>query len=171
MELNGDALYTVIKGKFDTLTASIDFAHGSYPSNGAYNEKFDQGLKEYLTANLTCTFVWAAVIPGTPPTPDPVTSMSATISWSTFSIGAPSSFSTWGSSIQSAIVGGILSPQSGFTVTLAPLSPVSPLVLVQGGDLKNICNQIITWVKTLISSGGPGSHASYIGAATAGVVS
>ncbi len=150
MALSASALASAIQDKFDALTDSIDWAGGEKPEAGAYNQEFDSALKSYLEDNLEVRYSWGATNPSG--SPDPATSFTAHITYSSFDIGTPDSFSAWGAMIKDVVVAGsVLPDDASFVLPAMKLNSGVPLVLVQGGDLENICSQICTWIKTCVN--------------------
>lgn len=151
MSINKTDMAAAIKAKFNAVTNGIDWNHGGLPGNGVYNKAFDEGLSEYISGNLEITYSWVATMPPPASTPDPVVSFAANVSYPTFSIGIPPSFTAWGAMIQKEVLAGIIKPKEAAFI-LGPLTFfVVPLVLMQGDDLEGICGQICVWLKTCIN--------------------
>lgn len=98
-----------------------------------------------------------------PPTssPDPVVTFNAHVSFASFSVGNPADLSAWALSLQSAIMGATIEPDTAVPpFSLPPMTFLltGPLVLTQSMEdtdyvsaLQHICDELITWIKTLIN--------------------
>lgn len=152
---------STIQSKMSTLPSSNRSAVDS-------QNKFAEGAKEYLEANLEIQFVWTAQTTTTPPVVDTTVLMEGKIRFPSFTLTPPGSggLLAWGNQIYSQMLGGIISPVKDavsspldyFVITPQTLGPIPWALLVGGNEtvypdgLTNICGQIITRIKTMIQA-------------------
>lgn len=122
-----------------------------------------QGITEYLIANTQVTVAYVGVIPGTPPTPDPVVIDTFKI----VGVCAPSSpsnsFDAWLLQLQNNIIAGFQLAPTGNAGVVFPIKPfLVPGVTVSQANLKSahdvgdsdpqqkiweiICDGIMQWI-------------------------
>ena len=125
-----------------------------------FADAFDTAASTYLENNCMVTYSWSATLPASPFTPDPVTSFDAHINFSSFSIGNAVDIDAWALLLQGAIMGAVIAPDiyvPPFALPPMTFLLTGALTLTQSGEteylsaLTYICDEIITWIKTLIN--------------------
>ena len=139
-------------------------------------QKLGQAIAEYLCDNTTIVYSWVGIMPGTPPTPDPVVVCQSTRLMGTF-VCTPTNATTavqhgiqLGEQIRSGIGQLKAVPPTGFTIPPATFANAAPILLMPT-QAKNGFQHWLQWSSTIITTFmsyiNPtplaGAHASYIG--------
>lgn len=168
MAMVASAMVSAIKTEMDALVAAL----GSNPENADpadFADAFDTAVSTYIQDNCVINYSWSATLPATPFTPDPTVSFTASVSFPSFSIGNAPDINAWALLLQTAIMGGIISPDD-VTFLLPPMTFLltGPLIITQSGEteyvaaLTSVCTEIINWIKTLINpTPVAGTHLTY----------
>lgn len=138
--------------------------------------KLGQAIAEYLCDNTTVMYSWVGIMPGTPPTPDPVVVCQSTRLMGTF-VCTPTNATTavqhgiqLGEQIRSGIGQLKAVPPTGFTIPPASFANAAPILLMPT-QAKSGFQHWLQWSSTIITTFMtyinptplPGAHASYIG--------
>ena len=138
--------------------------------------KLGQAIAEYLCDNTTVVYSWVGIMPGTPPTPDPVVVCQSTRLMGTF-VCTPTNATTavqhgiqLGEQIRSGIGQLKAVPPTGFTIPPATFANAAPILLMPT-QAKSGFQHWLQWSSTIITTFMtyinptplPGAHASYIG--------
>jgi hypothetical protein len=163
------------------LNDRIMAAFQDYNQNGYKNEKnspkhlkiLGDTMKAYFEEKTEITYGWYAVTPSPSSTPDPVVSFKSTVRFPTFDLTPAVNLITLAALIQSAVLSGVISHASGFTVTSGSFKDNTQLVLVTQAQYGNTVfyNSIVkptcAWYLNCINpSPLAGQHGSYSGATT-----
>lgn len=107
------------------LKAAIGTDGSSYSSGSASSAMaaVANGITEYLIANTTVTITYQGMIPGTPPTKDPVTTDSFKITGTCAPTGPSNSFDTWIKQIETNIIAGFALATLGKAGVTFPQKP------------------------------------------------
>ena len=139
-------------------------------------QKLGQTIAEYLCDNTTVMYSWVGIMPGTPPTPDPVVVCQSTRLMGTF-VCTPTNATTaaqhgiqLGEQIRSGIGQLKAVPPTGFTIPPATFANAAPILLMPT-QAKSGFQHWLQWSSTIITTFMtyinptplPGAHASYIG--------
>ena len=139
-------------------------------------QKLGQAIAEYLCDNTTIVYSWVGIMPGTPPTPDPVVVCQSTRLMGTF-VCTPTNATTavqhgiqLGEQIRSGIGQLKAVPPTGFTIPPATFANAAPILLMPT-QAKSGFQHWLQWSSTIITTFMtyinptplPGAHASYIG--------
>ena len=139
-------------------------------------QKLGQAIAEYLCDNTTVMYSWVGIMPGTPPTPDPVVVCQSTRLMGTF-VCTPTNATTaaqhgiqLGEQIRSGIGQLKAVPPTGFTIPPAAFANAAPILLMPT-QAKSGFQHWLQWSSTIITTFMtyinptplPGAHASYIG--------
>jgi hypothetical protein len=152
MSISGSAMAAAVKAKFENIVNSTDWTNSAeLPTASDFQAAFGDGIKEYLESNVSLSYSWIALMPSPANTPDPVTSFTAKLSYSSFSIDVPSSFATWVTSIQNAVLGASIVPDDSTFLLSSPSLLTVALSIAKGGTMLDICNEICSWLKTCIN--------------------
>jgi hypothetical protein len=163
------------------LNDRIMSAFQDYSQNGYKNEKdspkhlkiLGDAMKAYFEENTEIAYGWSAVTPPPSSSPDPVVSFKSTVRFPAFDLTSSVNLTTLAALIQAAILSGVVSHASGFSVAPGSFVAVTQLVLdpqTQHGNkafFLAITKPVCAWIKTCINpSPLPGSHGAYSGATT-----
>ena len=139
-------------------------------------QKLGQVISEYLCDNATVMYSWVGIMPGTPPTPDPVVVCQSTRLMGTF-VCTPTNATTaaqhgiqLGEQIRSGIGQLKAVPPTGFTIPPATFANAAPILLMPT-QAKSGFQHWLQWSSTIITTFMtyinptplPGAHASYVG--------
>ena len=139
-------------------------------------QKLGQTIAEYLCDNTTIVYSWVGIMPGTPPTPDPVVVCQSTRLMGTF-VCTPTNATTavqhgiqLGEQIRSGIGQLKAVPPTGFTIPPATFANAAPILLMPT-QAKSGFQHWLQWSSTIITTFmtyiNPtplaGAHGSYIG--------
>lgn len=139
-------------------------------------QKLGQAIAEYLCDNTTVVYSWVGIMPGTPPTPDPVVVCQSTKLMGTF-VCTPTHATTavqqgiqLGEQIRSGIGQLKAVPPAGFTIPPATFANAAPILLMPTQATSSFqhwlqwASIIITTFMTYINPTPlAGAHGSYIG--------
>lgn len=169
MAMVASVMANTIKTEMDNVTAGNINPEDANPVD--YANAFDSSISAYIQDNCIINYSWAATLPTTPFTPDPVISFTASVSFPSFSIGNAPDINAWALLLQSAIMGAIITPDIYVPPFILPSMAfllTNPLTLTQSGEteylasLTSVCNEIVSWIKTLINpTPVPGTHTPY----------
>jgi hypothetical protein len=163
------------------LNDKIMAAFQDYSQNSYKNEKnspkhlkiLGDTIKAYFEDKTEITYGWSAVLPPPASTPDPVVKFDSTVKFTAFDLTSAVSLTTLAALIQAAVLSGVISHASGFTVKSGSFKANTQLVLVPQTQYGNnifflaITKPVCAWYKTCINpSPLSGSHGSYSGATT-----
>lgn len=142
-----------------------------------------QGITEYLMANTKVMVSYVGIIPGVPPTPDPVVTDTFKIVGTCAPPSPSNNFDTWLMQIQANIVAGfMLAPmgQSGVSFVQKPF--LAPGIATTQANLKSahdvgdknpqqkiweiVCDGIMQWINTSSMNPAPGAAARATGPST-----
>ena len=138
--------------------------------------KLGQAIAEYLCDNTTVMYSWVGIMPGTPPTPDPVVICQSTKLMGTF-VCTPTNATTavkhgiqLGEQIRSGIGQLKAVPPTGFTIPPATFANAAPILLMPTQATSSF-QHWLQWASTIITTFmtyiNPtplaGAHGSYIG--------
>ena len=138
--------------------------------------KLGQAIAEYLCDNTTIVYSWIGIMPGTPPTPDPVVVCQSTKLMGTF-VCPPTHATTafqqgiqLGEQIRSGIGQLKAVPPTGFTIPPATFANAAPILLMPTQATSSF-QHWLQWASTIITTFmtyiNPtplaGAHGSYIG--------
>ena len=157
------------------IDAFTEYNNGDY-KNGKTIPKhlkiLGDEMKKYFEDNTEISYGWAAKLPEPASTPDPVIKFDSTVKFPSFNLTAAVDLITLALLVQTAILGGIISHATGFTVSPGSYLLKSPLVFpltttAESAIYNCICVPTCTWVLTLTNPAPlAGSHTAYIGATT-----
>ena len=133
-----------------------------------------QAITEYLIANTTVTVAYVGIIPGTPPTPDPVTIDTFKIIGACAPPAPSNSFDAWLLQLQNNIIAGFQLAPVGNTGVVFPMKPfLAPGVTTNQMSLKSahsvgdtdpqqkiweiVCDGIIQWINGTAMNPAPGA--------------
>jgi len=170
MAMIASAMANNIKIEMDAVVAALGTDYES--ANPAdFAAAFDGAVSTYLENNCVITYSWAATLPATPFTPDPVVTFNAHINFPSFSIGNAADINAWALLLQGAIMGAVISADTyvpPFALPPMTFLLTGPLIITQSGEteylpaLTSVCTEIIDWIKTLINpTPVPGTHTPY----------
>lgn len=148
------------------------------------------GITEYLIANTKVTVAYNGIIPGTPPTPDPLVEDTFEIIGAVAPTGPSSSFDDWISKIEANIISGFaLAPSGENGLVFAQTPFLSTGIATSQSDLKSahdiddenpqkkiweiVCGDIMDWINSgaLNPAVGAATHPTASSAGTANIVS
>ena len=132
-----------------------------------------QAITEYLIANTTVTVAYVGIIPGTPPSPDPVTIDTFKIVGTCAPPGPSNSFDAWLLQLQNNIIAGFQLAPMGNAGVVFPMKPfLAPGVTTNQMSLKSahnvgdtdpqqkiweiVCDGIIQWINGTAMNPAPG---------------
>lgn len=133
-----------------------------------------QGITEYLIANTQVTISYVGVIPGVPPTPDPVVTDTFKIVGTCAPPGPSNDFASWLLQIQTNIIAGFqLEPMGNAGVVFPTVPFLTPGVTTQQAELTSshdtgdsnpqqkiweiVCDGIMQWINTTALNAVPGA--------------
>lgn len=142
-----------------------------------------QAITEYLIANTQVMVAYVGIIPGTPPTPDPIVSDTFKIVGTCAPPSPANSFDAWMLQLQTNIISGFMLAPTGNAGVMFPQKPfLSPGVTVNQAMLKSahdvqdnnpqqkiweiICDGIIQWINTSAMNPVPGAGSRPTGPST-----
>lgn len=142
-----------------------------------------QAITEYLIANTQVMVAYVGIIPGTPPTPDPVVSDTFKIVGTCAPPSPANSFDAWMLQLQTNIISGFMLAPTGNAGVMFPQKPfLAPGVTVNQATLKSahdvqdnnsqqkiweiICDGIIQWINTSAMNPSPGAGSRPTGPST-----
>lgn len=171
------------------LKGAIGTDGGSYSSGSASSAMaaVASGITEYLIANTTVTITYQGIIPGTPPTNDPVTTDSFQITGTCAPTGPSNNFDAWIKQIETNIIAGFALATLGKAGVAFPQKPfLSPGITTTQSLLKAnhdvsdsnpqqkiweiVCGGIMDWINGPAMNTTPGS-ATHQSAGSAGTAS
>lgn len=142
------------------------------------------GITEYLIDNTIVTIQYQGVIPGTPPTADPINIDTFKIQGKCASIGPANSFESWIEQIETNIIAGFMLESKGQLGVLFSMQPfLNTGLIVSQSSLKAVCESnpkdpqkatweiicdgILTWLNgnAMNQTVGAGTHATSTGPA------
>lgn len=148
-----------------------------------------QAITEYLVANTQVTVTYVGIIPGTPPTPDPVVTDVFKIVGSCAPPSPSQNFDEWLLQLQNNVIGGFQLAPSGNAGVVFPMKPfLAPSITITQQDLKSahsvddeepqqkiweiVCDGIMKWINgtALNPAVGAGSRPSGPSTGTANIV-
>ncbi len=140
------------------------------------------GITDYITSKVKVNIAWAATNP-TSGAPDPITADIIPITGKCAPIVFSSDFDAWVKTIESNVIAGFF-----FSVGTAGVTPTGTIpafttgLSISQSDLKSaaessedepqqpfweaVCEKIIEWLESCTTTGYPGVHAAFVGAAT-----
>lgn len=158
------------------LKAAIGVDGGSYSTSTATSAMtaVANGITEYLIANTTVTIAYAGIIPGTPPTPDPLVIDSFKITGTCAPTGPSNSFDVWIKQVEANIIAGFsLAPKGTAGVAFAQKPFLNPGIATVQSMLKAnhdvsdenpqqkiwemICGGIMDWINSSAMNPAPGA--------------
>lgn len=139
-----------------------------------------QAITEYLIANTTVMVAYVGVIPGTPPTPDPVTTDTFKIVGTCAPPNPSDSFDAWLLQLQNNIIAGFKLAPTGNAGVMFPMKPfLAPGVTTSQMSLKSahdvgdtdpqqkiweiVCDGIMQWINSTAMNPVPGAGTRPIG--------
>ncbi len=161
----------ISKLKSSIGTSGKDYSAGSA---SAAMSAVAAGITEYLIANTTVMVSYVGIIPGVPPTPDPLVSDSFKIVGSCAPTGPSNSFDSWIRQIESNIIAGFqLAPMGNGGLVFAQKPFLSPGIVTSQSNLKAthdvedkdpqqkvwevVCGGIMDWINGLAMNVTPGA--------------
>lgn len=142
-----------------------------------------QAITEYLIANTQVMVAYVGIIPGTPPTPDPVVTDTFKIVGTCASPSPANSFDAWMLQLQNNIIAGFQLAPTGNAGVVFPMKPfLTPGVITTQVNLKSahdvsdenpqqkiweiVCDGIIQWINTSAMNPAPGAGSRPTGPST-----
>ena len=142
-----------------------------------------QGITEYLIANTQVVVAYVGVIPGTPPTPDPVVIDTFKIVGVCAPPSPSNSFDAWLLQLQNNIIASFQLAPTGNAGVVFPQKPfLAPGVTITQANLKSahdvgdsdpqqkiweiICDGIMQWINTTAMNPAPGAGSRPTGPST-----
>lgn len=161
----------ISKLKSSIGTSGKDYSAGSA---SAAMSAVAAGITEYLIANTTVMVSYVGVIPGVPPTPDPLVTDSFKIMGSCAPTGPSNSFDSWIKQIETNIIAGFQLAAMGNGGLVFPQKPfLSPGIITSQANLKAthdvsdedpqqkvwevVCGGIMDWINGLAINVTPGA--------------
>lgn len=176
------------KSIINKMKAAIS-TDGSGFNNGTANLAMTavaQAITEYLLANTTVTIAYAGIVPGTPPSPDPVVVDTFKIVGACAPLSPSQSFDTWLLQLQNNIIAGfMLAPAGNSGVVFVQKPFLSPGITVTQAQIKSaaeanddgvqekvwevICDGIMQWINSTAMNPAPGGATRPGSAGTANI--
>ena len=145
-----------------------------------------EAITEYLIANTTVTIAYVGIIPGSPPTPDPVTTDTFKIVGQCAPPSPSNSFDAWIVELESKIIAGFQLAPSGTLQTVFAQKPfLNQGIATTQSDLKSahevtdespqqkmweiICGDIIDWVNNIAMNPASGAASRPVSTGTANI--
>lgn len=145
-----------------------------------------QAITEYLIANTQVIVAYVGVIPGTPPTPDPVVTDTFKIVGTCATTGPSNSFDAWLMQLQNNIIAGFQLAPAGNAGLMFPMKPflapgitTNQAMLTSAHDVGDeepqqkmweiICDGIMQWINTTAMNPAPGAATRPNSAGTANI--
>jgi len=157
--------------KGDMAKAIIDALKDIDDPSKAMSE-FSKALKGYIEDNCEISYSWIATMPPPTPTPDPMTSFDATVTFPVFSIPNPPDMAALGPLILAQIAGGLINPVKSKAPTLVvPPGMFLPIPFMtsqsdadnQKDAMENLADEIISGMKKMINpTPNPGVNPPYV---------
>lgn len=170
----------IAKLKASIGTSGKDF---SAASASAAMSAVAAGITEYLIANTTVTIAYTGIIPGPPPTPDPVVTDTFKIIGTCAPPGPSNSFDGWIKQIETNIITGFqLAPSGNAGIIFAQKPFLNPGIVTNQSNLKAthsvddtdpqqkvwevVCGGIMDWINGLALNSLPGAASHPIAPST-----
>lgn len=142
-----------------------------------------QGVTEYLIQNTKVDIMYNGIIPGTPPTPDPIKRDTFKIIGTCAPPSQSNSFDAWLLQLQTNIIAGFQLAPTGNAGVMFPTKPfLAPGVTITQANLKSahdvsdkdpqqkiweiICDGIMQWINSTAMNAVPGAGARPTGPST-----
>jgi len=143
----------------DGLATKIKTALSSVNDQPDAISKLSNAIKEYIQDNCELSYAWVGIAPG--PVTDTVTSFTASLTFTSFSLSvtdlptAAGAVNSLGLSLGANLAGGVVTPPVGFALSppyLIP-TPLSPLTAsqatTQNDAINHLVEEIISGVKNM----------------------
>jgi hypothetical protein len=170
--------------KANDLDRQIKDAWAEY-NNGAYKDNMKNPkylkimgdeMKKYFEENTEISYTWSALLPPPVSAPDPVVKFDSKVEFPSFDLTPAIDLITLAVLVQTAILGGVISHASGFSVAPGSFLMKSPLFLPLTQDANSaifscIVSPTCAWVLDLANPAPlAGAHGPYSGATTGMVI-